>query len=395
VKLKTDKKYQKTIISTNGKLHFSRYLLRPIGRESAQRLYETERVKAVAPLDCYLGIADLPFKMTVDAMLKVSYWAQNQCSYQRAEEALEKVMGIFINDDTIRLVANYIGGLVFQEDCRRAEESEALLFSGKAPLARRKKGVLYIEADGAALNTRHRDNDGSTWRENKLGVVFSSDNIYSWIDRKGIRQRQLGKREYVSYIGSADVFRKHLAASALRNGYGAYEETVILGDGATWIRTMAEEYFPDAQQILDFYHLCENVHEYARHYFKMDESIYKEWARKTCATLRKSQHDSVLKELESHDTRHMSKCPVNLHGYITNNVSNIDYVSYEQKGYFIGSGAIESGNKLVLQQRLKQAGMRWNVQTAQNLLTLKAKAESSLWHTDVELFVFNLLSRNR
>jgi len=391
VKLKTDKKYRKSITSKNGKLTFSRYLLRPVGKDAAQRLYDAEGIKAVAPLDCYLGIANLPFKMTVDAMLVVSYWAQNQCSYQRAEEALERVLGVFINDDTVRLIANYIGGLVFREDCRRAEESAELLFSGKVPVVRKRRGVLYIEADGAALNTRHKDNEGSTWRENKLGIVFSSDNIYWWTDKKGIRQRQLKKREYVSYIGSADEFRKHLAACALRNGYGSYEETVVLGDGATWIRTMKEEYFPDAQQILDFYHLCENVHEYARHYFRMDETKYKKWADKICAALKKSQHTSVLEELKSHDARHMGKCPVNLHGYITNNINNIDYASYEQKGYFIGSGAIESGNKIVLQQRLKQAGMRWNVGTAQNMLTLKAKAESSLWHSDVESYVLDLL----
>ena len=330
--------------------------------------------------------------MTVDAMLQVSYWAQNQCSYQRAEEALYKVMGIYINDDTIRMVTNYIGNLVFKEDCRRAEAYTALLFSGKASFARRKKGVLYIETDGAALNTRHKDNAGSTWRENKLGIVFSSDNIYSWTDKKGERQRQLRKREYVSYIGSADEFRKHLVACAVRNGYGLYEETVILADGATWIRTMSQDCFPDAQQILDFYHLSENVYEYAKHYFRMDESKSKEWAKKICSALKKSRYSDVLKELESHDKRHMGKCQVNLHGYITNNINNIDYAAYEQKGYFIGSGAIESGNKVVMQQRLKQAGMRWNVETAQNLLTLKAKAESSLWHSDVESFVLNLLN---
>ena len=395
MKLKTDKKYSKSITSTNGKLHFSRYLLRPVGKESAQRLYEAEGVKAVAPLDCYLGIADLPFKMTVDAMLKVSYWAQNQCSYQRAEEALKSVMGVYINDDTVRLVANYIGGLVFKEDCRRAEESAEQLFSGKATFARKRKGVLYIEADGAALNTRQKDNEGSTWRENKLGIVFSSDNIYWWTDGKGDRQRQLRKREYVSYIGSADEFRKHLAACAMRNGYGTYEETVVLGDGATWIRTMVEEYFPDAQQILDYYHLCENVHEYARHYFKMDEARSKGWADRTCSALKKSQHASVLEELRTHETSHMSKCPVNLPGYIANNINNIDYAAYEQKGYFIGSGAIESGNKIVLQQRLKQAGMRWNVETAQNMLTLKSKAESSRWNSDVETYVLDLLCGKR
>jgi hypothetical protein len=251
-----------------------------VGKDAIQRLYQAEGLKAVAPLDCFLGIANLPFKMTVDAMLQVSYWAQNQCSYQRAEEALQKIMGVYINDDTVRLVTNYIGGLVFKEDCRKAEKLTDFLFSGKARFTRKKKGVLYIEADGAALNTRHKDSDGSTWRENKLGIVFSSDNIYSWTDKKGVRQRQLRKREYVSYVGSVHEFRKHLVACAIRNGYGLYEDTVILGDGAAWIRNMAEECFPDAQQILDFYHLAENVHEYARHYFKSDESKSREWRKK-------------------------------------------------------------------------------------------------------------------
>jgi len=58
---------------------------------------------------------------------------------------------------------------------------------------------------------------------------------------------------------------------------------------------------------------------------------------------------------------------------------------YESKGYFIGSGAIESGNKIFLQDRLKRAGMRWNIPTAQAMLTLKTKAGSDLWYTDVEL----------
>jgi hypothetical protein len=40
-----------------------------------------------------------------------------------------------------------------------------------------------------------------------------------------------------------------------------------------------------------------------------------------------------------------SGCPVNLYGYIKNNINNIDYVAFEEKGYFIGSGATESGKK--------------------------------------------------
>ena len=73
----------------------------------------------------------------------------------------------------------------------------------------------------------------------------------------------------------------------------------------------------------------------------------------------------------------------NLYTYISNNKDNIDYPAYREKGYFVGSGAIESGNKTVLQSRLKLPGMRWNVPTAQCMVSLKAKLESQRWEKDV------------
>ena len=74
---------------------------------------------------------------------------------------------------------------------------------------------------------------------------------------------------------------------------------------------------------------------------------------------------------------------VNLKVYIQNNIDKINYTFYKQQGWFVGSGAIESGNKIVLQRRLKQPGMRWNVKTAQYMVTLRAKAESKLWQSHV------------
>jgi hypothetical protein len=346
---------------------------------------DNEGVPAVVPLDCYLGIARLPFKMTARAMLEVAYWAQNQSSYQAAEDAILKTLGIRVNDDTVRLVANAVGAMVFKRDCEAADEAYKKLISGKLSFSdKRKTGTLYIETDGATLNTRKKSEDGSTWRENKLGVVFSSDNIHYRTDKKGIRRHRIEKREYISYIGSVDEFKKHLLACAIRNGYGKYKETVILSDGATWIRAMKEEIFPDAQQILDYYHLCENVNSYAKLIFNMDEVKYRPWADRICKKLKESCVGEVLDELDDMSKKQANRYPAILSGYIRNNIHNIDYVEYIKNGYFIGSGAVESGNKVVLQQRLKQSGMRWNIETAQNLLSLKAKQASRLWHQDVE-----------
>jgi hypothetical protein len=77
---------------------------------------------------------------------------------------------------------------------------------------------------------------------------------------------------------------------------------------------------------------------------------------------------------------------VNPYTYIEHNKNKIDYAEYKRRGYYIGSGPIESGNKTVVQKRCKQAGMRWNEGNAQEMVTLKAKEESGSWGTSVRDF---------
>ena len=223
------------MISTHGTLSYSRYHLRPLNKESKEKLLDLTGLKSVIPVDCSLGVSGLPFKITPNAMLKIAYWAQNQLSYERAEEAVYEIMKIRVNDDTIRAVTDFVGNVIFENDCRMADQSINMLNSGKLHFPKNRNGVLYIQTDGAALNTRRQDESGSTWRENKLGEVFSSNNIHYWTDHKGNRQHRILEKEYISYIGAVEDFKKHMFALALRNGYGNYKETVILADGATWM----------------------------------------------------------------------------------------------------------------------------------------------------------------
>ena len=80
--------------------------------------------------DC-LGLTGLPFKMTPEVMLEAAHWAATQGSYQEAEDAIMRSRKLKINDDTVRQVANYIGGAVFREDCLQAEIAWGRLNSGK------------------------------------------------------------------------------------------------------------------------------------------------------------------------------------------------------------------------------------------------------------------------
>jgi hypothetical protein len=38
------------------------------------------------------------------------------------------------------------------------------------------------------------------------------------------------------------------------------------------------------------------------------------------------------------------------------------YKEFRDKGYFIGSGSIESANKYLVLKRLKQSGMKWCIE---------------------------------
>lgn len=373
---------------------YARYVLRPANAESAKRLFETENRKTVVPLDSALGIDGIPFKMTISIMLDIAYWAIKLDSYQEAEDFFKRCHDIQISDDSIREVVNCIGKIVFKDDCLAAQKCKNDFEARRvSDIQFKKKGILYLQTDGAALNTRTRDQNDSSWRENKLGVAFSDDNIQYWKGKKGESMHRILKREYISLIGSAQDFKFYFLALALRNGYGSYEKTVIISDGATWIRNMKDELFPDAQHILDLFHLKENVYGFAKEIFKNDDAKYVPWAENMCRKLENGRWKEALKKLEPYKNMPAKPGIVNLYTYIYNNRDNIDYPAYKEAGMFVGSGAIESGNKTVLQKRLKLPGMRWNIDTAQYVVALRAKLESGLWDSYVVPLVINALTQ--
>ncbi|MDR1901094.1 MAG: hypothetical protein LBQ88_02255 [Treponema sp.] len=64
----------------------------------------------------------------------------------------------------------------------------------------------------------------------------------------------------------------------MRNGYGRFKETVIHSGRAAWIRNRCGELFPDAVQILDFYHLSENIYCFSKYLHGEDPQNYTPWA---------------------------------------------------------------------------------------------------------------------
>jgi hypothetical protein len=316
--------------------------------------------------------------MTRSVKLEAIYFAQNQMSFGRAAEVIKRVYKIDINRETIREIAEKTGTKVFERDGLEAEELLANIHNIEAD--EKKPGVVYIMTDGAAVNTRIEDENGSTWRENKTVIAFSNKDLIKRKDEGNI----IVRKEIAPLIGTSEDFKKFALRTAVAAGYGKYNETVVIGDGASWIRHMSNEIFPNAIQVLDLYHLKENIYKFAKHIFNDSAEIVK-WA------------ETIIDKIENHYAvdealamiPFIEKLPdnvPNLKTYIENNRSKINYPMLREQGYFVGSGAIESIQKTIVHQRLKRAGMRWGVDGAQALLTLRAKDESKRWD-DVEEMV--------
>jgi hypothetical protein len=381
-----------------GKVDISRMTMRGVDECDRKMLKELENRVSVVPLDEQLGLDKLPFKMTVGAMLEVANWVQQAESYEVAAKMLDKYTNIDIKDDTIRYITNIIGKIVYENDLKQAEKIYNDFNTCKLPFSKEKRdGDLFIQTDGAMFHTRERDENGFTWKENKLAIVFNSNDFHRWTTQKKIinhnnvekivieHHKKLGKREYTAYIGNYEILQKFLLSCAIRNGYGTYKNTILISDGAKWIKTMKDTLFYDAVHILDFYHLAENIHKFSKLIYKDNESLAKEWADDICYRMRHSKTQSVLQILDKIDERKLNyqKGDFQLKRYILDNIDCVDYALYEKNDWFIGSGAIESGNRTVLQRRLKQPGMRWNLDSAQYVVTLVAKAKSNLWEEDV------------
>jgi hypothetical protein len=436
IKFKTHHKVEITIQTENFPLTISRYFLTPKTADDARRLMDLSGKRGIYPFDIALGLDRLPHLMTVRAMLNVSKVALESSSYKDASARLKNYYRMEIDPVTVMSVTNHIGELAFQHEIERANKTYDSIFTDRGSNVifpkDKKDGILYIEMDGAFLNTRNESetvksarNESETvkssFRENKLGLVFSSQdkravqkkasNINENMNISEILQRpryNLISKDYCSYVGSVDTFKKLLLDNAIRNGYGHYRETVLVSDGATWIRNLKEEIFWDAQQILDYFHLCEKVGQFGKTYFKVptistkhdshkidthsveekelkDNANYQKfssWQKDMCLKLLESRHNEIMDEILKMESSPIIK-DNKLSRYIINNSDNIDYYTYIKKGYDIGSGAIESANKSVLKKRMCGPGMRWLTGSAQKVITLLVKLHSNKWFEDV------------
>jgi hypothetical protein len=223
---------------------------------------------------------------------------------------------------------------------------------------------LYVGIDGGMIHV-----DG-VWQEVKLGCVFKAEKRIV----KGKDRGVLLDREFVAVRGEPFDLRTLLAPCAKRAD--ADERVVnVLGDGARWIWNLAAEMFHERREILDWYHVEEHVGLAAK--LIHDDPVHADtWREQQLGLLWHGKVAEVIESLEIYLDRPRTTAARtgarDLLRYFENNRHRMDYESYRAQGLLIGSGAVESAVKHVVQHRMKQSGMRWRSPGADAMLALRA-----------------------
>lgn len=292
---------------------------------------------------------------------RVLFVGQEVC-LENASELIQEVMGVTVSDTTIHRALECYGekaeGMI-QESIQTVPEEIVL----------EKPEVVYCEADGSMILTREE-----SWKEVKLGRIFRSDTIS---DHRSEGQK-IKESTYVGRLGGHEDF-KLLMEGELKKYKGLGSRLIFVTDGAPWIRNWISEIYPKATQILDFYHAVEHLGKLGEH---IKSEPTREWVKRYADQLLKEGGTAVIRSLRTMPIKDSDaiKTKEQVISYFETNAYRMNYPAYDKKGYYIGSGAIESAHRTVVQKRLKLAGQRWSKEGAQHVLNLRVMRMSGRWN---------------
>jgi hypothetical protein len=227
--------------------------------------------------------------------------------------------------------------------------------------------VQQLSADGAMISLR-----GQQWVEVKtlaIGTVVQ--------DASGeVRARELS---YFSRRAEHRDFRRLALVETHRRGVGTAGVVVAVMDGADWLQRFVDFHRRDAVRVLDFPHAVEYLTRASQEALGIAMAATdasKAWLTRQAHTLKHDGPDPVLATVR--------RLPAGEHrdaalAYLEPRRAQLRYPAFRAAGYPIGSGIVESANKVVVEDRLKGSGMHWAPQHVDPLLALRTVVCADRW----------------
>jgi len=266
-------------------------------------------------------------------------------SYGETVEFMERTTGLRLEESSSEALVSEVGARLREREQARVREYQA----GELPPPLRKApGRLYVGLDGTSAHI-----EGS-WHEVKVGVVYEGVPGKEGVD-------ECRRPRYVAAQEGAESFGWRVYGEAAGAGVEQAGETVVIGDGAEWIWNLAAQHYPQATQIVDYWHACEHIHELAGEYYGPETAAGQRWAREQCRKLKERGPAGLLRALKRMRPRTAEQAEAvrRERGYFRGHAKRMQYPEFRRRGLMIGSGPVEAACKTVVGQRVKRSGMRW------------------------------------
>lgn len=307
--------------------------------------------------------------------------------FGEAARILEKLTLVHVSSNSCLKAAETLGKLVAIDEAK----SLSAAWDAKAPqlpaVSDPIVGDFYISMDGVTV---HIEEQG--WKNQWLGAIYTTKASLNH-KRPEVLDVRTQQASFFSDLGDTKSFGAHLWVEAQRRGVSKAQRLIVIGDGAHWIWNLADEHFPGAIQILDWYHASAYVWQAAHALYGEGTDLAIHWAKQHLDLLWEGQVVTVIAHLEA-TSSHKSALREVL-TYFRNHQQRMRYDLYRANGLQIGSGTIESGCKHVISARLKQAGMIWSPDGARYVAKLRTRLKSRRWDQSIALHAYSPRSYHR
>lgn len=301
-------------------------------------------------------------------------------SYRRAAEAYAALTKIGVSKSWLQaLVGEYGGQLV-------AIEAQAAAATTQAPgrddtvitvrqMPEPDSEVMAVALDGVMIHVRDEG-----WKEVRI-ATFSAVEASVAEERDEEKEVRLTHHSYRAGLWEAKEFATQQWAEGCRRGLERARRIVAVADGAHWIWTIILMCYAPCIEIIDWWHAVEKLWATANGVFGTGDGQAARWVDAQKQRLWRGNLRAVLAALRVQCPRGqpLSAAAWSAISYLYHNRRRMAYASFRHAGYPIGSGSVESACKVVVQARMKQAGMRWSRNGAQAMLALRCALLSGRW----------------
>ena len=304
------------------------------------------------PLDERLGIERSSF---TPGLMRLLCRTALELPYEQSQALLSDTLGFTpCSAREAERVAKHHGGRLEQQEVAQSS-------SGKVTRPTHgSKRIYCLAVDGTMIpglpdEEQHR----LEWHEVKLATLFDP--------------RDIEPTFYVAGREDAETFGNRLWKELEGRKIPPEKLRLILGDGAPWIWNLAAMHCPGVPQLLDFYHAAEHLHATAEAVWNGTTAAT--WWQRRLDQLREGQVEKFFTSwrrlAKTQDTADPDHSPQRLLHYFQENRERLRYRWALEQNLPIGSGTVESAARHIVQQRLKQSGMRWSDPGAQAVLNLR------------------------